>query len=780
MTNNGRQALTILMSVLVISLIVLGLHQIQVPTWGITLLILFWLGWYVHFISGAAMSEAGAAAKYDRGNRVGAALVQWLRFWLLECFHVLGIALILYGAHQGVVWILTTQLREGERAHQFLLFAVWIMAGLLGQQMLRPWIETSQCRLCSQAQNLGSLAQKRHESWVIYTLRYGLFCTLFVAFGVGIGYLVFGILTVLQWSPIHSLWGGILFGAVVTATVHGQDRRWGGQGNLPATGIGGRYVRGLRLIDFDNPMNQHAYMAARQGHVFWGGLYLPPSCATTHFLVCGCAGSGKTMTLKLLMQSVLPAIRQGSDQRALIYDAKRDMVSQLDGMDLPCKYYILNCFDQRAVAWDMAADITSPAAVMALAAILIPENKQANQPFFDNTARALLEGVIKVLIQTQPGNWMFRDVILATDNLETLKSILKLTPETANLVGQYLETETTTQNVFSSLAAYLSPYRIIAALWDRCEEAVSLEAWSRDSFILILGSDDRAKPAMDAINGLIFQRVSELLLSQSESSLRRSWIFLDEAREAGQLKGLNSLCIKGRSKGVCVCLGFQDVEGMRKVYGKEEAHELLGQCANRAFLRAASVESAEFASKLLGQVDLVDKNYSHTHASGTTMVEGKQQSNTNDSSTWNESQQIKNLVMPSQLQGIALPNPQVGLMGYYQTGLLGGICYKKTLSGDFLGKTLRPSNQRVSNFVPREDDEQYLSPWDEEEQKLFRPDLEELAALGAEIMLELNQTSVPVAEPSVNLPVERRPLPKRSAEDLLKRMRSRSNTDKTM
>lgn len=39
-------------------------------------------------------------------------------------------------------------------------------------------------------------------------------------------------------------------------------------------------------------------------------------------------------------------------------------------------------------------------------------------------------------------------------------------------------------------------------------------------------------------------------------------------------------------------LGFQDIEGLREVYGYQLANEIAGQCANKAILRCDSSDTA--------------------------------------------------------------------------------------------------------------------------------------------------------------------------------------------
>jgi hypothetical protein len=46
--------------------------------------------------------------------------------------------------------------------------------------------------------------------------------------------------------------------------------------------------------------------------------------------------AARPLLQRLLLQSVLPRIGTGLDQRALIYDAKQDVLSLLAGMGLRC------------------------------------------------------------------------------------------------------------------------------------------------------------------------------------------------------------------------------------------------------------------------------------------------------------------------------------------------------------------------------------------------------------------------------------------------------------
>jgi hypothetical protein len=121
----------------------------------------------------------------------------------------------------------------------------------------------------------------------------------------------------------------------------------------------------------------------------WGMTSIPISDTPANFLVMGGIGSGKDISLRLLMQSALRNIGSVIDHRALIFDAKGNMESLLREMDLRCPVHLLNPFDRMGAAWDIAADITSPTAALKLAASLIPEDDLSAQPFFTDAARQL-------------------------------------------------------------------------------------------------------------------------------------------------------------------------------------------------------------------------------------------------------------------------------------------------------------------------------------------------------------------------------------------------------
>jgi hypothetical protein len=489
---------------------------------------------------------------------------------------------------------------------------------------------------------------------------------LIVPVSVAIGY---GAAVIFQ---MESPWPALLFGIVTFVSVRSKLIP-----SLPVPPIGRRLV-GLISATI---------RAARERKgsdkgIMFGGVPLPSHAALTHFCVVGVSGGGKTVTLQLLMQQVLPSVGKGRDVRAVIYDAKRDILSTLAGMGLKTEPVILNPFDARSWAWDMAADITVPTDADEIAAILIPE-KSETQPFFTNAARQLVAGTFRSFIKTCPKVWTFRDVLLALQSEDYLRQILEREPITKYLVDMFYD-KREFGSIMTTIETRMGRYGSIAAAWDSCrKKKMSLNNWIKEESILVLGCIHKNREAIETVNRLLFHRLHQVLLDDTSSrapASRRTWVFLDEVPDAGRLEGLPRLFTHARSYGICIVLGFQDLEGLRHVYGDQPADVMLNQCSSKAILRLASAKTAQWASSLAG--------------------------------VYGYAQQQQEVIHPSAFLSLPPTDPKNGLSGYYVTPYVNP--YFSKLRGDELfDRMLTKPNDKVDDFQQRPPSELELKPWAE-------------------------------------------------------------------
>lgn len=437
--------------------------------------------------------------------------------------------------------------------------------------------------------------------------------------------------------------------------------------------------------------------------VLWGTVRIPSKDATNHFCVVGAVGSGKTLTLQMLMRDQLPLLKKNSDRRAVIYDPKQDMVpivaSILQDAKVDCPILILNPFDKRGAGWNIAQDVRTPAAARQLAETLVPSNDKESQPFFSNAVRELLAGVVTVFVTTRPEVWTLRDVLLVMRSQELLRSVLESLPYTRHVAANFLDAgDTTVGSILATVATKLGPFEQVAAAWMHAPQQLSIVKWLSGSEILILGNDERMRSVLDTVNQLFVSLAAQHVLTQPESSTRRTWFFFDEFSEAGKLRGLESVILRGRSKGCCVVLGFQDIEHVHAVYEKELGNTIVGQCGNKAFLRIESPETADWASRSFGDSERVEISQTVTR------------SKDGVSKTAAEQRQLRASVLASQFMGLPVCGPQNGLHGYYLLRSFGG--YPASYQWDQVMKQVGTvHNFKALDEAPRS--WQYLAEWSE-------------------------------------------------------------------
>lgn len=447
--------------------------------------------------------------------------------------------------------------------------------------------------------------------------------------------------------------------------------------------------------------------AQEDGNVItWGPVELPLSEATGHLMAAGTTGSGKTTILRLFMQSVLPQIVAGSDRRALIYDAKGDLMSLLPAICPEADIKTMHPFDSRGVAWAAYRDIQEPLVAIETVFTLIPQ-QQESQPFFSDAARHLMYGVIISYIRSGV-EWTFADLLRGLMSPMRLKAILRKHPETRPLIHRYFSDRRLLSNIMSTIATKMLPFEPIFAAWDDAREKVSLEAWSRSEGILLLGNCETSRTAIDAINRCIFKRACDITLAQQETLTPRTWFIIDELSEAGRLDGLVSLLKKGRSKGASVTISFQSVSGLRdaRMYGPHFTDEILGQIGNRFFGRLECPETADWVSKLFGDQEIDQITISNTSSSQ------------GGSTTRNHQIVTRRAVLPSDFMTVTPCDKENGLTGYFLIRSLG--CFQATMPGEALfNEALIPADKDVREFSPRPIEAQYLRPWTNEEKRQF-------------------------------------------------------------
>ena len=447
----------------------------------------------------------------------------------------------------------------------------------------------------------------------------------------------------------------------------------------------GRPVFTQRYID---PIARKGLPPGDQGIPF-GAVPVPTEKACTHTTFVGTTGSGKTTALKARMAVALSRIGKSTESaRALINDPKVDLFGFVSS-HAACPVYTLNPFDRRCRSWNVCQDVRDPKSANQLAFTFIPKQDGPNA-YFRNSARSLMDGVVRSFILNSRDSWTLRDLFLGCETERRLRAILSRNAETRPQIERYLDAEEKT-SILSELDTHLSPFRPIVACWSRAEP-LSLREWVEGNSVLLLPSDETAKEQILLLDSLIFEFLVQQLLGQKTNPQlraeglpeRRTFVYLDEIRDiAGRLPGLTSLLTRSRAYGVACDLGYQSQSGMKDALDQNRAPEVIGMCNYVGMLRVTELETAEYLSKLMGEREVYRQMPGSDHKQLDT----------------------EPVIMPS-----AFSDLEVG-EGYFLAGPPLGLWKAKLPC-----PVEKPRDETTPlDFEPRPESDQYIQPWTAED-----------------------------------------------------------------
>ena len=343
----------------------------------------------------------------------------------------------------------------------------------------------------------------------------------------------------------------------------------------------------------------------------WAGMMVSNDLLAPHTKILGMTGSGKTVTIRLLLQTLVNRCSPASNTKLVVFDPKRELYSYILGMNPQVPVLLLDATDQRGMAWDVAADITEPNQVKAAAKLLVPD-EQTSQPYFPRSARRILEWVMRYLI-THASHWNLQDVFMVLDDLAVLRRVLP-----TRIVAKYFKPEATLKNTLSTLDTLTSRFETVAACWANAEKegrTISLNAFeaSPGGCILVIPRRLDIADAIDPTIRMVFERLIHLWLARPDvrflppEQRPETHVILDETAKAGSLARLDDLLLMGRAKGVSVTVAAQDVEAMRQEYGEKIADSLLAQCGNTAVFALESPETRDYCASLFGTYEIRER-----------------------------------------------------------------------------------------------------------------------------------------------------------------------------
>jgi hypothetical protein len=457
-----------------------------------------------------------------------------------------------------------------------------------------------------------------------------------------------------EWVIHYSRWG-LIGPALVTIAAIMLLRRKGADAH---------HVRGLRLIEsrelatvvdrsnargiFRVPVVRR--LASRDDSVIRvGDVAIPAELEPQHFLVTGKTGSGKSNFIRQTLRQV--EARGGT---GVVLDPDAEYVSEFyhpERGDV-----ILNPLDERCPAWSPWAELRAGSFRMdaeALAQSLIPDApnsfaQSGADRFFRRSGRTTLVSIFETA-KPQTAETITQLLTLSRDRLkQALKGTAAeplIDPGAHDQGAGIVAMVTNATNPFR----FLPPEDAGRPTWSAVEWAKQRRGW-----VFLTSTEDSRAAALPLQNVWLDCLVRQLLTAEIDGGREQVWIVIDELGALDYQGQLENLVVRGRKRGLCVVLGFQAVSQLHSIYGRDRTVTLLSAPATKLILRSDEAETAEWASRTLGQREVV--RLQMTTLTGPSLYR--------DGFNLQPHQTLERVVLPSEIQKLPALEGYLCIAGY--------------------------------------------------------------------------------------------------------------------
>jgi type IV secretory pathway TraG/TraD family ATPase VirD4 len=342
------------------------------------------------------------------------------------------------------------------------------------------------------------------------------------------------------------------------------------------------------------------------------GISVPLVDETKHFKIIGTTGTGKSTAIREILSA---ALSRGD----------RVVIADPDGGYLN-RYYdpgrgdvILNPFDPDARKWDLFGEITEDYDIDTLARALIPDSGDEDRVWTDY-ARTLFTEVVRQLRSSDTCDDRELSRLLNKAGDDELRSMLEGTA-----AARFLK-EGNEKMLAGAQATLASAVRVFEYTTKHEAPMLSVRAWVREGRASGRGHGGvlflpYKAVEIAALRRLIsaWMRLSIFEAMNCEEGDQPLWFIVDELDALGEIDGLKDALARLRKFGGRCVLGFQSIAQVSGLYGKGTAETIVENCGNTLILRCSASErggTSEFASKLIGQREVLHTTVSTTRRSG--------------------------------------------------------------------------------------------------------------------------------------------------------------------
>lgn len=331
------------------------------------------------------------------------------------------------------------------------------------------------------------------------------------------------------------------------------------------------------------------------------------------FLIVGQPGAGKSNTIMNMMTQITTF-----GETMIIYDRKPDFWQRFFRAE---KDFLFYPSEARSIKWNFFLDIPEDEKKMLdevdkIVKSFIPDNPNAKDKIWDNTARMVLKAIIiKVKVSLDPSPKKLIDLIKSVSTKDELYAKIKDVDTKYGLrVKTFLgdDAAATTGSIMINLEPYFAV--IIRSEFYYDDGDFSIKKFindtkdnNKDQRLFLVQTKEEEGNFSGYFRVMIDMMVRTILSFENKPD-RAIWTFLDEFQTLGKLEEINDLVAEGRSKGSRVIISTQDMNRTEEAYGELRMRNLFQTLATKILMQYDDPNGQKFLIDFLGEQEVEEKN----------------------------------------------------------------------------------------------------------------------------------------------------------------------------
>lgn len=333
---------------------------------------------------------------------------------------------------------------------------------------------------------------------------------------------------------------------------------------------------------------------------------------TTHCLLAGATGAGKTNALKFMLAQLISHMTVNDSM--LVFDSKLDFTSNHRVGDM----VISNCSPTEHV-WNIFMDVVAdgweekPVALNAdeISEVIFSDAVRAgSQPFFPKAARDIFSAVVQAMTRLGAGDSQYRREFLNNRALREYLSMLdakrlcEFLGRFAGLSGvlKYVGNGRSDQalGVFAELQSVIN--RVLSRNYGEDGRFSMRKAvQDRKGRIVFIEYDPSCGKSLQPVYQVLVDLYLKEVLSPRRGGTGRVYVVCDELKMLPHLNHFENALNFGRSLGVSVIAGIQSMEQLYEVYGEHGGKNIAAAFQTVFCFRTNDQATREYIQGIFGK-----------------------------------------------------------------------------------------------------------------------------------------------------------------------------------